>query len=373
MQLCHIVPSLEERHGGPSKSVRALADALSRQGASVDLLTTHPAGAGPAAPGSGGAGVRSFPRRWPQALYRSPELSAHLRASSCDLVHHHSLWLLTLRYATEASRARNLPLVISPRGMMTGWAWNHHRGRKRIARALIHPQAFEAAAGWHATSEAEAADIRRLGFQQPVCVAPNGVTVPEDRESQAARAHWFQAEPRLAERRVAVFYSRFHRKKRLRELVELWQDEPRGDWLLLLVGVPEEFGVDEIGGWISPAARDAVIVSDGRNRPPPYAAASLFLLPSHSENFGLSIAEALAAGIPPLVTDATPWSGLDARDAGWCVPWSEYAATLRLALAESPAALARRGDAGRRWVAEEYTWEASARSLLGFYRQLVRR
>ncbi len=58
--------------------------------------------------------------------------------------------------------------------MMSGWAWRHRRWRKYLAEHLIHPGAFARAAGWHATSPEEANDIRALGFQQPVCVAPNG-------------------------------------------------------------------------------------------------------------------------------------------------------------------------------------------------------
>ena len=84
-------------------------------------------------------------------------------------------------------------------------------------------------------------------------------------------------------------------------------------------------------------AADSIQVFDGADRPAPYAVASLFLLPSHSENFGLVIVEALAAHVPALVTDTTPWSGLAAEGCGWCVPWSGYPAALAAALALRPA------------------------------------
>ncbi|MBL9215495.1 MAG: glycosyltransferase [Opitutaceae bacterium] len=371
MNLVHVVPSLEERHGGPSKSVRLLANHLARLGERVDLLATAEPGAAPPAAGADDASVRVFPRVAPRWLARSPALRRHLAEQPYDCVHHHSLWLLTLRYARAAARRREAPLVISPRGMMSGWAYRHRRWRKWLAERLVHPGAFAAAAGWHATSPEEADDIRALGFTQPVCVSPNGVGLPDAAALAAARAAWHELCPATKSRPVALFYSRFHRKKRLRELIDLWLAAPRGDWLLLVAGVAEDYAAPELTEHVRAAGgAERVQVLDGAGRPPPYAVASLFLLPSHSENFGLVIAEALAAGVPALVTDTTPWRGLAERQAGWCVPWSEYPAALAAALAQRPAALAAAGLRARDWMAREFSWERSAALLREFYRHL---
>lgn len=370
MRVAHIVPSLEERHGGPSKSVRALANALARSGTDTALLTTlEPGCAVP--PGPDAARLVVFPREAPRAWCRSRGLQLHLAAERYDVHHAHGLWLLPLGYAHGAARAHGSSLVISPRGMMSGWAWRHRRVRKKLAEFALHPGAFAGAAGWHATSAAEADDIRRLGFRQPVCVAPNGVELPDATDLAAARAHWQNVCPALRDRRVAVFYSRYHRKKRVRELLDLWRTAPRGDWFLLFVGVAEEYDAAEINSWIRAAGAESHAAAfDGAAVPPPFGIASLFLLPSHSENFGLVIAEALAAGVPALVTDTTPWSELPAHEAGWCVPWEAWPAALAAALAESPATLQRRGAAGRAWVQRDFTWESSARLLAEFYRHL---
>lgn len=371
MRVCHIVPSLEERHGGPSRSVRALANAMARLGTPTDLATTHDPALPALAPGDDAATLHVCRRDAPRSLCRSRELRALLERTPFDLVHHHSLWLLPLHYAHTEARRRGVPLVIAPRGMMSDWAWAHHRARKRVAELLVHPGAFAGAAGWHATSPGEAEEIRRRGFRQPVCVAPNGVTLPSPAELAAARTHWTEALPALRDRPVALFYSRFHRKKRLHELIELWSRARRGDWFLLLAGVPEEYPVAEVQGWIDAAGLGAhAAVVDGRGQPAPYGVADLFLLPSHSENFGLVIAEALAAGVPALVTDGTPWSGLAARDAGWCVPWEDYAATLKTTLTAARAELRARGERGRAWMEAEFTWEGSARRLRDFYSTL---
>ena len=371
MRICQIVPSLELRHGGPSRSVRGLARAMADAGERVDLLTTLEPGQEMDRDPAGTAPVRVFPRETPRWLCRSPGLAGHLAREGYDCYHAHSLWLLPLDYARRAAARRDAPLVISPRGMMSGWAWKHRRFRKWLAERLVHPGAFAAAAGWHATSLEEAEEIRRLGFRQPVCVAPNGVEVPDAAALAAARDHWLGARPELRGRRVALFYSRFHRKKRVLELLDLWRSRPADDWFLLLVGLAEEHTAEELNARIaSLGLTDRAAAVDGAARPAPYAAAELLLLPSHSENFGLVVAEALAAGIPALVTDQTPWRDLAARDAGWCEAWSAWPRVLPAALAETPAALRARGLAGRNWVAGEFTWRRSAERLLEFYAHL---
>jgi len=368
MLLTHVVPSLEARHGGPSKSARALANALAAR-TPTELLATLEPGQLMAPPANDAARIHVFPRETPRWLCRSPQLAAHLAGTPCDLVHEHSLWLLTLRYAHQAAHTHRVPLVISPRGMMSSWAWAHRRWRKRLADWLVHPGALRGAAGWHATSQEEAEDIRALGFTQPICVAPNGVELLSDIELAAAGHAWLEAFPQLDQRRVALFYSRFHRKKRLRELIDLWLALAPRDWTLLIAGVPEEYSVAEVTSW-SAGNEAGILVVDGRGRPPPFALADLFLLPSHSENFGLVVAEALAARVPTLVTDTTPWRGLEANGAGVCVPWENFGAALRTALAEPDEARAAQGERGRAWMERDFTWQAAADKLLDFYRRL---
>ena len=370
MKLCQIVPSLEERHGGPSKSVLNLATALADAGHEVNLLAT--------VPGAGDTTRRerleidTYHRGWPQRLAPSRGLRARLRRVDAAVIHHHSLWLRTLHYAHQAADRRGAALVVSPRGMMSVWAWRHHRWRKRLARILVHPGALAAVRGWHATSAEEAAEIRALGFLQPICVAPNGVAIPTPEQIERAAQHWHAACPEAAERPVALFYSRFHLKKRVIELIDVWLEHGPKDWLLLLVGIPQDYTPGMLEDYALRAGGPGRIRAfTGANRPPPYAAASLFLLPSHNENFGLVVAEALAHGVPALVTDTMPWRALNTNGGGWSVPWSRYPEALRAATAEDPQQLRARGTGARAWVAREYSWDKPARALADFYQGLT--
>lgn len=371
MRICHVVASLDERSGGPSKSVYALCRALGRLGHAVDLCTLDPDPATAGTRQDGKLRVCTFLRGRPHLLARSTRLDDHLKQSRYDVIQNHALWLRPLHYAHIYATARQVPLVNSPRGMMSPWAWFHHRSRKRLARHLIHPGALEATTGWHATSAEEAADIRTLGFSQPICVAPNGVERPDPEQTVAALTHWREVCPAVGTRRTAVFYSRFHRKKRVLELIDLWLERAPSDWILLMAGVPEDYTTRQLETYVLRASGGGrVHVFDGLGVPPPYAVASLFLLPSHSENFGMVIAEAMSHGVPVLVTDATPWTGVNAREIGWCVSWEDYGDVLVSALHQSPAALAARGAAAREWVFEQFCWDKSARKLEAFYIEL---
>ena len=369
MKLCQIVPSLEARHGGPSISTYALSSALARLGHEVQLLATQP---GPAEERTDGPlRVRIFHRDWPQALCPSAGLREAVRASDAGIIHHHSIWLRTLHYAHRRAADSGAKFVVSPRGMMSTWAWRHHAWRKKIARALIHPGALAAVDGWHATSTEEEHEIRALGFHQPVCVAPNGVEEPDAAASARAAAHWLTACPAVGKQPVALFYSRLHQKKRVLELIDLWLERAPRDWLLLVVGIPQDYTPEMLERYVMRASgAGRVRVFSGLDRPPPYTVASLFLLPSHNENFGLVVAEAMAHGVPALVTDTTPWSELNTEARGWCVPWSEYATALLTATAEGSDRLRERGRRAREWVLREFAWEKSARTLAGFYEQL---
>ncbi len=374
MIVAQIVSSLDLRHGGPSRSVRGLASGLAALGEQVELLTTYSAGETPPEQPAEGPRVRAFSRQPPEALARSKQLQRHLVAQAYDIVHHHGLWLRTLHYAHHAARLRGAPLVVSPRGMMSPWAWRHRRWKKMLAASLVHPGAFASVKGWHATCEAEAADIRRLGFTQPICVAPNGVAPPDPAAEATSAQMWRTLLPAVGGRRVALFYSRLHSKKRVIELIDLWLSRSRDDWLLLIVGIPEQYSVSQLDAHLERSgARDRVMIKDGSHLPPPYAIASLFVLPSHSENFGLVVAEALVRGVPVLTTDTTPWQQLDARGAGRCVPWKGFGAALDEALASSAEALAESGARARAWAIPAFSWHQVAHTVRTFYQELAGR
>jgi len=104
-----------------------------------------------------------------------------------------------------------------------------------------------------------------------------------------------------------------------------------------------------------------------------YRDAELFVLPSHSENFAVTVAEALAAGTPAIVTKGAPWSGLDTHRAGWWinVGVDSLVSALERAMAESPDELGQRGRVGREWMIQDFSWATIGIRMDQTYRWLI--
>ena len=105
-----------------------------------------------------------------------------------------------------------------------------------------------------------------------------------------------------------------------------------------------------------------------------YREASLFVLPTHSENFGMTVAEALAAGTPAIVSKGAPWSGLQKQGAGWWIDIGvdPLVACLEQALATPPTHLAEMGQAGREWMLRDYSWERIGARFSAVYQWLLK-
>jgi glycosyltransferase involved in cell wall biosynthesis len=317
--------------------------------------------------------IREFADAWPAAARRSPTLRQALLEDDLAIVHHHALWLPTLGYAHQAARRHGCPLVVSPRGMLSRYAVARSKARKRLARWFVHPGAMQQAAAWHATSTDEHDDIRRAGFRQPIVVAPNGIDVPIW-NGQADREAWLARCLSLRGKRTLLFFSRLHSKKGIGLLLEMWKAlAPRfADWHLLVCGTADEFDIDTIRQLIENLQigdRATAASPDGLAKP--YPLAELYVLPTASENFGLTVGESLASGVPVLVSDQAPWQGMNDLGCGRCVPLAEFHAALAELLSLSPDKLRAMGAIGRDYVVQSFSWQQQAQTLLDFYATLA--
>jgi glycosyltransferase involved in cell wall biosynthesis len=226
--------------------------------------------------------------------------------------------------------------------------------------------ALRRAACIHATSEAEYEDIRAAGLRNPVAVIPNGVDLPEADDGKTPRS------------RVVLALGRIHPKKALASLVRAWRrvEAVHPDWRLRIVG-PAENGYDlELVGLARRFGLKTVTVEGpvfGKAKLEVYRQASLFVLPTLSENFGLVVAEALAAGTPVVSTKGAPWRGLEEEGCGWWVDHGDEALSQALltALALTPQALSRMGESGRCWMSRDFAWRRIGQQMEDVYHWLA--
>lgn len=365
MRVIHVIPAITEEAMGPSYSVPRLCESLiktgidvrlaaldwARQSATLPYLETFALGLGPRR-----LGVSPKMRRW---------LDAEAASGRVDIIHNHSLWMMPNVYPGWVCRHGRCRLVISPRGTLSAWALALNACQKKIFWHLMQASALRVAVCFHATAESEYEDIRRLGFRQPVCLIPNGIDVSLFEETPMGR------------RRQLLFLGRIHPKKGLDILLRAWQavEHRFPDWDMQIAGPDNGGYLAEMQALAAQLRLERVVFRGplfGEEKLRAYRTASLFVLPTHSENFGMTVAEALAVGTPVIVTKGAPWNELENRGAGWWIDIGiePLVACLEQSLKLPVSALAQKGRAGREWMLRDYSWEHIGAQLSLVYRWL---
>lgn len=372
MRVIQIVPAVGHEASGPSYSVTRLCEALARrEGAQVSLhvldLNTPP------------REERSYRlevhRAWPVArrLGISPAMRRALEAEAreCDILHNHSLWMLPNVYPGLVAKDGRAQLVVSPRGTLSRTALERSRLRKAAMWWLGRQRlTLKRAAMFHATAEHEYEDIRRLGYRAPVAIIPNGIDVPDAIEGDAPA-------PNDGPRRL-LFFGRIHPIKGLEHLVRAWaRVAPRhGDWELVIAGPDNEGHLAELQRLVRDLGAPRIAFPGpryGAEKAALYRSAELYVLPSLSENFAMTVAEALAQGTPCIVTKGAPWSRLESEACGWWIDIGAgpLAACLDETLALAPDDLRARGERGRDWMRRDFAWDRIAALMFEAYRSLL--
>lgn len=384
VQVCHVIPSINRDIGGPAITVPQLASELARQSVESILASLDYAELGPQprAPEvsrltvPAGALSRRL-RGWNRTFRKELIALAHC---GVHLIHGHGLWMFPNLYARQAAVCADLPLVISPRGMVEPWSLGRSRWKKGLASYAFENGNLAAARLFHATSKAEAASIRSLGLQQPIAVIPNGIELPDPGMTPPRNA-LEQRHSDLKGMRWLLFLSRLHPKKGVIELLRVWgRLAPQfRTWQLVIAG-PDLDGYADIARQQAAAVgiRDRVTFTGmlaGQQKDCALANADLFVLPTHSENFGLAIAEALAHSIPVITTTGAPWDDLVTCRCGWWTEPGEPALTAALleALQCSRDELTAMGERGRELMARKYSWARVATEMKSVYSWLCER
>jgi glycosyltransferase involved in cell wall biosynthesis len=288
-----------------------------------------------------------------------------------DILHDNGIWLPHNHRLAMLAEKRGIPRIVSTRGMLEPWALNHKRLKKRVAWHLYQRHDLQHARCHHTTAEAEAENVRNLGLGVPVVVVPNGVDVPPERSCICSSA----IEKTVP--RTALFLGRIYPIKGLPMLVEAWARVRPNGWLLRIAGPDEAGHQEQIERAVSAAGLCEVVSFSGpilhQMKDAAFFDAELFVLPTHSENFGMVVAEALAHGLPVLTTTGAPWSILRERGCGWWVDATVdgLAEGLHQATSLDTGALRAMGRKGRALVAEQFGWKRIADLMLSTYEAVL--
>jgi len=304
--------------------------------------------------------------RGPRALGYIPGWRGALDEFSPDLIHLHGLWMASSHIAASWTARHQAVLVISPHGMLAPNAQAYSPLRKRFARKLYQDRCFAAASAYHATSNEEAQDIRKYLGDVRVDVIPSGV------EDIGIAARPWESRPK---RIVAL--GRLHPVKGYELLLRSWSriEASHTEWSLKIAGPdPTGYG-DHLRGVVTELGLKRAHIGDpafGAERDQFMSNARLFALPSETENFALTVPEALVCGTPVLASTGTPWSALPQQGCGW---WTApepdaLAQALRQAMALPDDQLAAMGRKGRAWALDQFGRDGIAARMTDFYTSL---
>lgn len=362
MKIMIVIWSLAPENGGPTRSTIGLSKALAKSGAEVTVFASVPRDDIPNEKNlrfvyGNGINLKS-------ALVDIEKVITEVKP---DVIHVQGIWKMTTHAASLVAKKAGVPIVVSPHGMLDPWALSVKKWKKRLGMLLYQKADLERAAAFHATCEAEASNIRRFGIRQKVFTVPNVVDLPtkiSEKIQEGTRT------------RTALFLSRLHPGKGLIMLAEAWAKLRPEGWKMLVVGPDErghraeveekvrQLGIEgswEFYGPVDDAEKWAI-----------YNSADLFIHPSASENFCLSIAEALASGLPVITTKGCPWSEIDGK-CGWWIDRTvdDLIESMRFAMSLSDEERYSMGMIGRNLIPHKYSWSVVAKKMIEVYETVL--
>ena len=379
MKVSFLTPSISRALGGIYEIERNLAQALVESTpVSVRVVGLQDEFAEADRPAWSPLRPEVLPVRGPSAFGYSPGLVDTLVDVEADLVHLHALWMYTSVATLQWKQRTGRPHMVTTHGMLDPWALEHSRWKKRIAGWLYENKNLREADCVQVNSEAERRAVRDYGIDAPVCIIPNGVTLPDD--EPGLDPPWKEQIPE--DRRVLLFLGRIHPKKGLSELLNAWdqlaQDGSQevSEWSLAIVGwddgghearlqrMAEEAGLDDVN-FLGPMFGD--------DKEAAFHHADAFILPSHSEGLPMAVLEAWSYRLPVLMTPACNLPvGFNKGAAVQVEPApTSISDGIHTLCAQSETDRNEMGWRGRTLVEERFTWTQVAQQMAKVYRWVL--
>jgi glycosyltransferase involved in cell wall biosynthesis len=374
MKILHVLPTFDLAAGGPPRIALRLAAATAALGHDLALLSYAPPPSARSAVDAERAAVADSGRvtfhelpaptaRVDRLLGRSALRALEALVASFDVVHLHDVWTPISRVAMSAAAAASVPFVLLPNGMLDPWSLAQKRWKKRVALALGLRRLMDRAAFLHVGNADEERGVRLAGLTAPCVIIPNGVNPVE----LAAPAPPPGGPPYI------LFLGRLHYKKGLDYLAAAFAIvAAKHPDVRLVVAGPDDGAAESFRAAIAAAGLAGRVELPGpifsADRFSLLAGAAVFCLPSRQEGFSVAILEAMASGVPVVVSDACHFPEVAEAGAGEVVPLDVPMIAAALDRVLSDPNRAAMGAAGRALVLSRYTWPRVAEQLVSAYR-----
>lgn len=386
MKILHIMANLAPRYGGPSQAIVGMTESLSNLSHEVTIFTTNQDGDGVLDVSTtepiqrNGVTIRYFsiqtPRFFGTSFPMLRELKREIR--KFDIVHIHSLYLFHGAVAAYYCRKYNIPYIVRPHGTLDPFLYKRHRGRKAILEFLFENKNLNHAAALHYTTEEEWELAKEFINNPNGFVVPNGINL-ENYYSPKSLDEFYDKYPEIKGKKVVLFFSRLNFKKGLDLLIDSFTQvaKQKEDVHLMIVGPDNEGYGAQVKEWIKENNIDNRVtftgMLTGEEKLQALSVAEMFVLPSYSENFGISVIEAMIMGLPVIISNKVNiYRELLKCDAGEVVNCnSEELTRSILKLLDDTTYAQRLASNGEKMVKEYYQWSEVGKSLEKNYKSIV--
>lgn len=360
MKIVHYIPSIDRIAGGTSTYMQVLAKGLGEI-AEVHIIT-H-VSENPLVMEN--CKVHYVHNYQPLSYSWNTSIAFLLDEIGPDIVHVNCCWMPACATVQRIAQKRGYKVVLTPHGMLEPWIIKRHYWTRKVpALWLYQKAAVQMADCVQATAESERDNLLKLGYNSNIKVVRLGI----DAESIEMKRSWKKS-------RQILFLSRVHVKKGINFLVEaadVLRNELQG-YKILVAGEGDADYVEAMKRMICDRGLQDIVqliggvYGDEKWRL--FQTSDFFVLPTHSENFGLAIAESLASGTPVITTVGTPWSDLNSAEAGaWIEIGTEpLVKTLRRFLSLSEDELEAMGRNGRKLIETKYSAHVMAEQMMEVY------
>lgn len=401
MKILIVIPALGPVYGGPSKIAVELAEALSNLGINIDIVTTN-------ANGSASLDVPFY--TWiTEKLYRvkyfpywrlkdykiSWSLTKWLfqHIADYDLVHTIAVFSYPVLATHWACQLHQVPYLMNPQGMLEPWALSYKAWKKRLYYTLFEKPALQRASAIQMLASTEAERVKPLNLMAPVVVIPNGIH-RQDFETLPDPELFYQKFPGTRNQILILFLGRVDPKKGLDLLASAFAKvHTQLPQTHLIVAGPDNIGfLPTAQNYFAEAGCfDAVTFTgmlSGSIKYAALAAAKVYVAPSYSEGFSMSVLEGMAAGLPCVLTTGCNFPEAAAAQAAYVVnieadeiadalirclsdpqQSQEMGDSPGSALGDSPPEML--GDRARQLIFDHYTWERIAARLIEVYTAIL--
>ncbi len=319
--------------------------------------------------------TQTYKSSGPKAFGYSPQLSNGLKKYNSDMHHDHGLWMYPSFASYSNCKKMGKPYVISPHGMLDGWALRQSSWKKKLIRSLFEDIHLNSASCINALTIKEATDVKQLGIKNPICVIPNGIDLPINDECLESKC------PFDLNRKNLLFIGRIHPKKGLFSLLKAWgklkEDKKSDFWHLNIAGWDQMGHESELKQFVyENGLNDTVTFLGplyGAEKETALKTADAFILPSLSEGLPMTILEAWSYSLPVIMTPECNLS--DAFECNAAIKVNTRVDSILTGLHHmielNEEDLLRIGSNGRNLVEQKYSWSNIVKEMMSVYKWVL--